>query len=132
MNKAFTEEVKNRMEKRAFNPFSRKPPLHKSLPGFAAKGALIAAGALGTEMIAEGVVDWWRERRKEKERGPLFEKIIEKHPELKKDEKLSSNMNYMGLKYTDWVSLNQGLEIELDIIPDKIKDKIQENKKKDK
>jgi hypothetical protein len=83
MNKAFKEEIKTRMEKKAFNPFSRKPPIHRSLGGFAAKGALIAAGALGTEMIAEGVIDWWRERRKDKERGPLFEGIIEKHPELK-------------------------------------------------
>jgi hypothetical protein len=44
---------------------------------------LIAAGALGTELIAEGVIDWWRERQKNKERGPLFEEIIGQHPELK-------------------------------------------------
>ena len=48
---------------------------------------------------------------------------------LKKDEKISSNMNYMGLEYNDWIALNQGKEIELDVIPDKIKDQIEINKK---
>ena len=43
---------------------------------------------------------------------------------LKKDEKISSNMNYMGLEHDNWIALNQGKEIELDVIPDKIKDKI--------
>ena len=78
MNKSFTDEIK----KHAFR-FGAKPPWHKGIGGFAAKGALIAAGALGTEMIAEGTIDWWRERRKNRERGPLFEKIIEQHKELK-------------------------------------------------
>ena len=84
MNKAFKDTIKNRIEKKAFtNPFSSKPPMYKTLGGFAGKGALIAAGALGTELIAEGAIDWWRERQKNKERGPLFEKIIEQHKELK-------------------------------------------------
>ena len=48
---------------------------------------------------------------------------------LKKDEKISSNMNYMGLGYDNWVALNQGKEIELDAVPDKIKDQIEKNKK---
>lgn len=48
---------------------------------------------------------------------------------LKKDEKISSNMNYMGLEHDDWIALNQGKEIELDVIPDKIKDQIEKSKK---
>lgn len=80
MNKSFKNEIK----KLAFrNMFAAKAPWYKQLAPFAAKGALIAGGALGTEMAAEGAVDWWRERKKEKERGPLFEQIIEKHQELK-------------------------------------------------
>jgi len=55
----------------------------QSIKSWASTGALIAAGAIGTELLAEGAVEWWRNRRKEKERGPIFEKIIKAHPELK-------------------------------------------------
>ena len=51
---------------------------------------------------------------------------------LKKDEKISSNMNYMGLGYDNWVALNQGKEIELDAVPDKIKDQIEKDSVKKK
>ena len=47
---------------------------------------------------------------------------------LKKDEKLSSNMNYCGLNLDDWIALNQGKQVELDIIPDKIKEQVEEVK----
>ena len=47
---------------------------------------------------------------------------------LKKDVKLSYNMNHCGLKLEDWTALNQGRQIDLDIIPDLIKDKIQTKK----
>ena len=43
---------------------------------------------------------------------------------LKKGEKLSSNMNYCGLELDDWTALNQGRQVELDAIPELIKDKI--------
>ena len=80
MNKSFKDEIK----KLGFvNPFAAKAKWYKQLAPFAAKGALIAGGAIGTEMLAEGTIDWWRERKKEKERGPLFQTIIDKHPELK-------------------------------------------------
>ena len=51
---------------------------------------------------------------------------------LKKGEKLSYNMNHCGLKLEDWTALNQGRQIELDSIPDLIKDKIETGKKGDK
>ena len=47
---------------------------------------------------------------------------------LKKDEKLSSNQNYCGLDLDDWIALNQGKQVELDIIPDKIKEQVEEVK----
>ena len=47
---------------------------------------------------------------------------------LKKDEKLSSNMNYCGLNLDDWIALNQGKQVELDIIPDRIKEQVEEVK----
>jgi len=57
MNKAFKDTIKKRIEKKAFtNPFSSKPPMYKSLGGFAAKGALIAAGALGTIILLSTVI----------------------------------------------------------------------------
>ena len=51
---------------------------------------------------------------------------------LKKGEKLSSNMNYCGLELDDWISLNQGKEVVLNTIPDKIKNQIEKSKKGDK
>ena len=47
---------------------------------------------------------------------------------LKKDEKLSSNMNYCGLNLDDWIALNKGKQVELDIIPDRIKEQVEEVK----
>jgi len=46
---------------------------------------------------------------------------------LKKGEKLSSNYNFCNLEHKDWVALNQGRGVELDIIPSQIESKI-ENK----
>ena len=48
---------------------------------------------------------------------------------LKKGEKLSSNMNYCGLEHGDWIALNQGKQVEMNSIPDKIKDQIEKSKK---
>ena len=45
---------------------------------------------------------------------------------LKKGEKLSSNMNYFGLDHGDWIALNQGKQVEMDSIPDKIKEQVEE------
>jgi len=50
---------------------------------------------------------------------------------LKKDEKLSSNYNFCNLEHKDWVALNQGKSVELDIVPNQIKDKIETNSKKE-
>jgi len=47
---------------------------------------------------------------------------------LKKDEKLSSNQNYCGLNLDDWIALNQGKQVELDIVPKLIKEKVEEVK----
>ena len=44
---------------------------------------------------------------------------------LKKGEKLSSNMNYCGLELDDWTALNQGKQVEMDSIPDKIKEHVE-------
>ena len=44
---------------------------------------------------------------------------------LKKGEKLSSNMNYCGLELDDWTALNQGKQVEMDSIPDKIKEQVE-------
>ena len=46
---------------------------------------------------------------------------------LKKGESLSSMNNHCGLKHKDWISLNQGKEVDLDSIPKHIADQI-ENK----
>ena len=50
---------------------------------------------------------------------------------LKKGEQLSSSDNFCNLKHSDWVALNQGKSVELDIVPDQIKDKIETNSKKE-
>ena len=44
---------------------------------------------------------------------------------LKKGVKLSSNMNYLGLEYGDWIALSQGKQVEMDSIPDKIKEQVE-------
>ena len=44
----------------------------------------------------------------------------------KKGEKLSSNMNYCGLELDDWTALNQGKQVEMGSIPDKIKEQVEE------
>lgn len=43
---------------------------------------------------------------------------------LKKGEKLSSNYNFCNLPYDNWVSLNQGKTIEIEVIPNEIKEQI--------
>ena len=43
---------------------------------------------------------------------------------LKKGEKLSSNMNYCGLELDDWTAPNQGKQVEMDFIPEKIKEQV--------
>ena len=44
---------------------------------------------------------------------------------LKKGKKLSSNENYCGLELDDWTALNQGKQVEMDSIPDKIKEQVE-------
>ena len=44
------------------------------------------------------------------------------------DDKLSSNMNYCGLNHSDWVALNQGKAVELDVVPKHIEEQIEEVK----
>ena len=44
---------------------------------------------------------------------------------LKKNIKLSNNRNFMGLHSNDWTLLNQGKSVELNSIPDLIKDLIE-------
>ena len=45
---------------------------------------------------------------------------------LKNGEKLSSNMNYCGLELDDWIALNQGKQVELDVVPKLIKEQVEE------
>ena len=47
---------------------------------------------------------------------------------LKNGEKLSSNQNYCGLDLDNWTALNQGKEVELDIVPKLIKEQVEEVK----
>ena len=51
---------------------------------------------------------------------------------LKKGEKLSSGRNYCNLDMKDWIALNQGKQVDLDFIPDAIKDQIETSNKGDK
>ena len=54
---------------------------------------------------------------------------------LKKGESLSSNNNWSGLKYDDWLALSAGKEVEMDSIPEPIKEQVetkQSSKKGDK
>ena len=34
-------------------------------------------------------------------------------------------MNYCGLDHGDWIALNQGKQVEMDSIPDKIKEQVE-------
>ena len=45
---------------------------------------------------------------------------------LKSGEKLSSNQNYCGLELDDWTALNQGKQVELDVVPKLIKEQVEE------
>ena len=40
--------------------------------------------------------------------------------------KLSSNQNYCGLDHSDWIALNQGKVVELDVVPKLIKEQVEE------
>ena len=45
---------------------------------------------------------------------------------LKNGIELSSNQNYCGLKHPDWIALNQGKVVELDVVPKLIKEQVEE------
>ena len=47
---------------------------------------------------------------------------------LKEGEKLSSMNNYCGLDLDSWTALNQGKEVELSVVPDNVKEKVEEVK----
>ena len=47
---------------------------------------------------------------------------------LKNGEKLSSMNNYCGLDLDSWTALNQGKEVELDVVTEYIKEKVEEVK----
>jgi len=47
---------------------------------------------------------------------------------LKEGESLSSNNNWSGLNYNDWLALGAGKEVELDSIPEFVKEQIEEVK----
>jgi hypothetical protein len=45
---------------------------------------------------------------------------------LKNGVKLSSNQNFCNLNHDDWIALNQGKVVELDVVPKLIKEQIEE------
>ena len=45
---------------------------------------------------------------------------------LKNGIKLSSNQNFCNLNHNDWIALNQGKVVELDVVPRLIKEQIEE------
>ena len=45
---------------------------------------------------------------------------------LKNGVKLSSNQNFCNLNHSDWVALNQGKVVELDVVPRLIKEQVEE------
>jgi len=47
-----------------------------------------------------------------------------------KNDSLSTNHSYQGLPTLEWQKLNQGKEIEVDTIPERIKDRVVETSKK--
>ena len=44
---------------------------------------------------------------------------------LKEGESLSSNNNWSGLNYDDWLALSAGKEVELNSIPELIKEQVE-------
>ena len=44
---------------------------------------------------------------------------------LKEGESLSSNNNWSGLNYNEWLALSAGKEVELDSIPECIKEQVE-------
>ena len=47
---------------------------------------------------------------------------------LKNGVKLSSNQNFCNLNHNDWIALNQGKVVELDVVPKLIKEQVEEVK----
>ena len=47
---------------------------------------------------------------------------------LKNGAKLSSNQNFCNLNHSDWIALNQGKVVELDVVPKLIKEQVEEVK----
>ena len=47
-----------------------------------------------------------------------------------KNDSLSTNHSYQGLPTLEWQTINQGKEIEVDTIPERIKDRVVEISKK--
>ena len=47
---------------------------------------------------------------------------------LKNGVKLSSNQNFCNLNHSDWIALNQGKVVELDVVPKLIKEQVEEVK----
>ena len=45
---------------------------------------------------------------------------------LKNGIKLSSNQNFCNLNHNDWIALNQGKVVELDVVPRLIKEQVEE------
>ena len=45
---------------------------------------------------------------------------------LKNGVKLSSNQNFCNLNHHDWIALNQGKVVELDVVPKLIKEQVEE------
>tara|TARA_Y100001938_G_C8088558_1_gene433619 strand:+ start:452 stop:634 length:183 start_codon:yes stop_codon:yes gene_type:complete len=45
---------------------------------------------------------------------------------LKNGIKLSSNQNFCNLNHADWIALNQGKVVELDVVPKLIKEQVEE------
>ena len=45
---------------------------------------------------------------------------------LKNGVKLSSNQNFCNLNHTDWIALNQGKIVELNVVPRLIKEQVEE------
>lgn len=60
-----------------------KPGFWDGMGQTALKGAGFVAGALGLELVAEGSVEWLKQRNIAKAKDPAFQKVLEVHPELK-------------------------------------------------
>ena len=79
--KGFATEVKARFIKSA----APAPSFWSKIKPWSTQGAIIAGGAIGAELIAEGAVEGIKALRKKSKRNKTFEAILEAHPELKKD-----------------------------------------------